>query len=93
MPEGEVSTFVNLSGVGVLRASPVALALVRALLAEPAQLYFARETFEYPLAPGIAAPAGLPSLAGFATRRLAFDEVAGVLEETLEKIAASGLLG
>ncbi len=93
MTSGPVSSFVNLSGVGVLRSTPAALAVVDALLAESSQRYFAEETFEYPLIAGLAPAAGLPPLDELRARQLPFDEVAAKLEETLELIAASGLLG
>ena len=93
MPSGGVSSFVNLSGVAVLRSSPESLALVDALLTESAQRYFAEETFEYPLAAGLEAAAGLPPIGDLRAQQLPFDEVAAQLEETLELIAASGLLG
>ena len=93
MPTGAVSSFVNLSGVALLRSTPEALALVDALLGESAQTYFATETFEYPLSAGVAPAAGLPPLGDLRARQLPFDRVAARLEETLELIAASGLLG
>jgi len=93
MPSGAVSSFVNLSGVGVLRPTPATLALVEALLGDTSQRYFAEETFEYPLIAGLAPAAGLPPLGDLRARQLPFDEVAANLEETLELIAASGLLG
>ena len=93
MPAGGVSSFVNLSGVGLLSPTPAALALVDALLAEDAQRYFAEETFEYPLSAGVAAASGLPPLGELGARQLPFDRIAEQLEETLELIAAGGLLG
>ena len=93
MPAGGVSSFVNLSGAGLLRSTPAALALVDALLAEDAQRYFAEETFEYPLSAGVAPAPGLPPLGELGARQLPFDRVAEQLEETLELIAAGGLLG
>jgi iron(III) transport system substrate-binding protein len=93
MPSGGVSSFVNLSGVAALRSTPETLALVDALLAESAQRYFAEETFEYPLSAAVAPAAGLPPLGDLRARQLPFDRVAAKLEETLELIAASGLLG
>jgi iron(III) transport system substrate-binding protein len=93
MTAGPVSSFVNLSGVGVLRSTSEALTVVDALLAESSQKYFAEETFEYPLSAGLAPSAGLPPLGDLRARQLPFDEVAAKLEETLELIAASGLLG
>jgi iron(III) transport system substrate-binding protein len=93
MPSGGVSSFVNLSGVAVLRSMPESLAVVDALLAENAQRYFAEETFEYPLSAGLEPAVGLPPLGDLEARQLPFEEVAEKLEETLELIAASGLLG
>ena len=93
MPGGDLSSFVNLSGVAVLRPTPQAQALAAALLSDGAQRYFAEETFEYPLIAGLDPAPGLPALADLRARQLPFDEVAAKLEETLELIAASGLLG
>ena len=93
MSSGRVPSVVNLSGVAVLRSTPGSLALVDALLAESAQRYFAEETFEYPLSAGLAPAAGLPPLGELRARQLPWDEVAAKLEETLELIADSGLLG
>lgn len=53
---------INVAGVGVLDPTPEATRLVDYLLSAPAQQYFASETFEYPLAAGVAPPTGLPSL-------------------------------
>ena len=93
MTADPVSGFVNLSGVGLLRSTPEALAVVDSLLADSSQRYFAEETFEYPLIAGLAPAAGLPPLGQLGARQLPFAAVAAKLEETLELIAASGLLG
>jgi iron(III) transport system substrate-binding protein len=64
---GDVGALMNVAGAGVLvRAQgserEAAIALVRHLLAPEAQAYFAREAYEYPLAEGAQAPAGVPPL-------------------------------
>ena len=92
MPQGDASSFVNMSGVGILSDRAEAQQLVDYLLSEAAQLYFAEETFEYPLVPGVAASVDLPSLDGFTTPQADYGEVSAALEMALEKIAASGLL-
>lgn len=56
---------VNATAAGLLANAaddPDALAFVEYLLSEPAQTYFAQETFEYPLLEGIADPEGVPTL-------------------------------
>jgi iron(III) transport system substrate-binding protein len=55
--DGDPGALVNVAGAGVLASSDTpeaATALIDSLLAEPAQTYFATETFEYPLAAGVA---------------------------------------
>ncbi|MEZ4502901.1 MAG: iron ABC transporter substrate-binding protein [Dehalococcoidia bacterium] len=62
---GDVGTLVNVAGVGILGSSDspsVAVTFVDYLLSESAQEYFSRETFEYPLVPGIEANADLASI-------------------------------
>ena len=55
-PNGDPGAMVNAAGVGVLKPtdrSEQALELVRFLLSEEAQTFFAEETKEYPLAAGV----------------------------------------
>ena len=55
-PKGDPGAMVNAAGVGVLQGSDrseQALELVRFLLSEEAQRFFASETKEYPLAAGV----------------------------------------
>lgn len=92
MPMGEASSFINLAGVGVLSEQPEALELARYLLSADAQHYFASETFEYPLLPGVEPAAALPPLAKVRTPDVDFAEAAAVFEETLAAIRRSGLL-
>ena len=92
MPGGGASGFVNVAGVGVLSEHPGARRLVRYLLSDDAQSYFAEETFEYPLVVGVAAAAGLPPLDSLAVSRVDFGRIAAVLENTLTLIGESGLI-
>lgn len=92
-PGGGASSFVNVAGVGLLEESPAALELVRFLVAEEAQRYFAEETFEYPLAPGVEPSVELEPLASLDPAEIDYRQVSAELEETLELIRASGLAG
>lgn len=62
---GDIGGLINVAGVGMLANSgqeAQAEAVVRFLLGEEAQQYFADETFEYPLASGVSPSADLPPL-------------------------------
>jgi len=82
MPGEGVAGFVNAAGVGVLSKDPRALDLVRFLLSRQAQERFAKETYEYPLAKGMAAQPGLPPLASLRMPAFDFADIAAVLDET-----------
>lgn len=91
MPAGDASSFVNVAGVALLDQDPDALALVKFLLSDGAQHYFATQTFEYPLVESVKPPVDLQALADLRTPEIDFGRVAEVLPETLAKIHASGL--
>ena len=93
MPEGPASGFVNLAGAGLLKDKAAASALLGFLLSEAAQRYFAEETFEYPLVPGIAPAAKLGPLEALVTPDVNFGAVSDAFEEALKQISQSGLLG
>jgi iron(III) transport system substrate-binding protein len=92
LPQGEASSFVNVAGAGAVSDDPVALELIRFLLEEEAQRYFATETYEYPLVTGVTAAADLVPLEQVAQPAVDFGQVAAVLEPTLAQIQASGLV-
>lgn len=92
MPEGEASSFVNVAGAGVVSEDEEALRLVEFLLSEEAQGYFARETFEYPLVPGVETAAELVPLQQLRTPEVDFGQVSAALDETVAAIQHSGLL-
>ena len=57
---GDIGGLMNVAGAGVLKSAPnkaAAIALIEFLLSEEAQRYFAEETYEYPLLPGVPPPA------------------------------------
>jgi iron(III) transport system substrate-binding protein len=92
MPDGRASSFINLAGVGVLRNDEAALSLVRFLLSDESQAYFANETYEYPVVAGIAPPVDLPPLESIVTPEVDFGRVSAELPATLEMIRDSGLI-
>jgi iron(III) transport system substrate-binding protein len=92
MPGGDVSSFVNVAGVGLLSDEPAGLRLIEYLLSEEGQRYFAEETFEYPLVAGIPAAVDLPPLEQLSLARVDFGALSENLEPTLRAIETSGLL-
>jgi iron(III) transport system substrate-binding protein len=64
--------------------------LIGFLLQEEAQRYFSEETFEYPLAAGVAPAPALPPLESIVRARIDFGELAD-LGRTVDLIAESGL--
>lgn len=62
--KGDVGNLVNVAGVGVVEGTKhqeAALKLVRFLLGEEAQTYFANDTYEYPVIERVKPKASLPS--------------------------------
>lgn len=92
VPEGAASSFVNVAGIGVLSDASEAQELVAYLLSEPAQAYFARETYEYPLIDTVAPSVDLPPLSEVRSPDVDFAGVSAVFEETLGAIDRSGLI-
>jgi len=91
---GDAGGIVNVTGAGVLSGSAGntdALQFLRFLISPAAQQYFVEETFEYPLLPGIEAPAGLPTLASLANSAFNLDDLAS-LSVTQRLLAKHGLL-
>jgi iron(III) transport system substrate-binding protein len=91
---GDAGGIVNVTGVAILKNSAEdadALEFVKFLLSESAQTYFTETTFEYPLVPGIAAPAGLPTLEELANTTLDLADLSS-LSQTQALLAKYGLL-
>jgi len=76
--DGDPGGLVNVAGVGVVDTSDdedLALALVRYLLSAEAQEYFANETFEIPLAAGVAPAAELPDIDSLTLPEIDLDQL------------------
>ena len=87
---------VNVAGAGVLSgsgASPAALELVEFLVSDEGQRFYTDEAAEaeFPLAGGIPAREGLPSLDELQGPDISLDELGPELEATLELLNDVGL--
>lgn len=84
---------VNVAGVAILRGTDhadEARRFVEYLVSPEAQEYFATETKEYPLIPGVPIAAGLPPLDELQTPDIDLSDL-DTLEQTLEMIQEAGL--
>jgi len=91
---GDVGALVNVSGVGILQSSRnagPALELLRHLLSESTQRYFATKTFEYPLVAGVPASAGLPPIDSIEAPEIDLSDLTD-LEGTLGLMREAGVL-
>ena len=83
------------AGVGILAASErtdEADAFVDFLVEDASQRYFAEETFEYPLVPGVPADDRLPPIETIPTPDLDLSLLATTLDEATDLVAEAGLL-
>ncbi|MEX1103346.1 MAG: iron ABC transporter substrate-binding protein [Dehalococcoidia bacterium] len=90
----DIGALVNVAGIALLAGSDHkedATALLEFLLAEEAQHYFAEETFEYPLAAGVAADPRLVPLTEIESPDIDLSELDD-LEGTLDLLRANGVL-
>lgn len=91
---GDPGALVNVAGAGVPLTSgnpEAAQALIRFMLGEVGQTWFATKTFEYPLIEGVAPEAALKPLAEIETPDLDLSDLAD-LAGTLDLIEESGAL-
>ncbi|MQS08257.1 iron ABC transporter substrate-binding protein [Streptomyces alkaliphilus] len=95
LPGGDPGSLINVAGVGVTARGDqeeAALAAVDFLLSEEAQLYFAEETKEYPLAAGVTSPVeGLPPLESIEAPEIDLTDLDS-LERTLELLREAGMV-
>lgn len=80
---GDPGSIVNVTGAGVLASQATdadAYELVRFLVSDVAQQYFVDFTYEYPLVPGIEAPAGIPLLSDLVVDNLDLSDLSTLLE-------------
>ena len=95
LASGGPGSLVMPAGVGVLVTTDqkeAAERLIEFLLSAESQEYFARETFEYPLAAGITPIEGLPPLESLGSPLLDLSELAAALDLATDLVAAAGLL-
>lgn len=91
---GTPGALINVAGAGILTTSEnteAAEALLRYLLSEDAQRYFADETFEYPLVTGVDADPRLVPLEEIETPDIDLSQLED-LEGTLELLTDAGVL-
>ena len=92
--DGDPGSLVNAAGVGILGTAdhrPEAARFVRFLLSKTAQEYFRNETFEYPVAAGVPAPAGSPPLERIVGPKVALGALGEELDSTLKLLDEVGL--
>ncbi len=95
IPAGDVGTLVMPAGAGILTASDAAdsaARFIQFLLSNPAQEYFAKETFEFPLVPGVDPAEGLPKLPELNTPDIDLSRLADVLDRATQLVAEAGLV-
>lgn len=93
-PNGDLGSLLIITAAGIVDSSDnveAAERLVRYLLSEEAQQYFASETEEYPLAAGVEPAPGLPPLDSLDVDTVDFDQLGLEFRTTIDMIAASGL--
>ncbi len=95
IPAGDVGTLVMPAGAGILSGTDVpeaARQFVEFLLSETAQTYFATETFEFPLIPGVQPAEGLPALEDLNTPDIDLSQLADVLDDATRLVSEAGLV-
>ena len=95
IPAGDVGTLVMPAGAGILTGTDLpeaARQFVEFLLSETAQTYFATETFEFPLIPGVQPANGLPALEDLNTPDIDLSELADVLDDATRLVSEAGLV-
>ncbi len=95
-PPGDIGSLLIITGAAVLNGAEhhdEAVELVRFLLQEEAQRYFSDQTYEYPLASGIAPSVELPPLDFGAQQSVDLDALGGDLQSTRQLILDAGLEG
>ncbi len=92
LAKGDPGALVNVAGVGIVKNADTTDAekLADFLLGREAQEFFATKTFEYPLAAEVAAPKGLPALAGLQGPNIELGALGDQLRGTLELLDEVG---
>ncbi len=87
----DVGNLINAAGVGMVKDSTAAQKFIEFLLSETGQTYFAEQTREYPLIPGVPAADDLTPLDQIPAPRVDLSDLSS-LEQTLELIRQAGLI-
>ncbi|MBT8217766.1 MAG: extracellular solute-binding protein [Acidimicrobiia bacterium] len=93
-PSGGPGALIMPAGVGILDSTDsedAAVRFVEFLLSETAQQYFATETYEYPLRPGVAADPRLPDLGEITAPDLDLSLLAETLDLATQLVTDLGL--
>lgn len=94
--DGDLGSLVLVSGAAMLATADhldEASEFIAFLLAAESQEYFASETFEYPLLPGVGGPAGQPAITDLAPPPFEAVLLGRELDSTLALIQSAGLVG
>jgi iron(III) transport system substrate-binding protein len=94
-PTATAASLVMPAGAGILESAEndaAAEAFIAFLIGRGAQEYFAAETFEYPLLPGIDPYEGLPPLESITTPDIDLSQLATVLDRATDLVSEAGLL-
>ncbi|MDH3194018.1 MAG: extracellular solute-binding protein [Acidimicrobiia bacterium] len=93
---GDAGSLVMPAGIGILNSAgdrtADATALIEFLLSESAQSYFATQTFEYPVAAGVAAFEGLKPLDELSSPDLDLTRLSEFLDRATELVTEAGLV-
>lgn len=92
---GDVGGLVMPAGVGIVESSDrpdAARRFVEFLLGETSQRYFATETFEYPLVPGISPADGLPPIDSVIGPDIDLSDLSDALDRATDLVTRAGLL-
>ncbi len=94
-PTASAGSLVMPAAVGVLTTAnntDAADRFIRYLLSEKSQRFFATETFEYPLLPGVPANPALPPIGSIPIPDIDLSDLATVLDRATDLVAEAGLL-
>ena len=94
-PVASAGSLVMPSGAGILASADApasAEAFISFLLSVETQEYFAQETLEYPLVPGVAASGDLPRIESIPTPEIDLSDLAPMLDLATNLVAEAGLL-